>query len=118
MGWASTEHQYSNYCSPVQWYLSRQPAAGSETVVVWAMLFEPLQLGKLELENRIIHSATYECMATTDGEVTDPLVERYRQPSNEERILCDVWARIMRCRSQESATTSMSTPRTPSPSHQ
>jgi len=54
-------------------------ATDNEIVIDLGMLFEPLRLGKLELENRIIHSATYECMATADGEVTDPLVERYRK---------------------------------------
>ncbi|MFH2006806.1 MAG: NADH:flavin oxidoreductase [bacterium] len=43
------------------------------------MLFNPLRLRNLELENRFIHSATYESMATLDGEVTDALVERYRK---------------------------------------
>jgi len=43
------------------------------------MLFDPIRLGNVELENRFIHSATYECMATAEGEVTDALAQRYRK---------------------------------------
>lgn len=41
-------------------------------------LFEPARIGPLELQNRFVHSATYECMAGPNGEVTDELVKRYR----------------------------------------
>ncbi len=40
-------------------------------------LFEPFQLGALELPNRIVRSATYEKMADEDGFVTDQLVGMY-----------------------------------------
>jgi 2,4-dienoyl-CoA reductase-like NADH-dependent reductase (Old Yellow Enzyme family) len=43
-----------------------------------SLLFEPARIGPLEVKNRFVHSATYECMAGTDGEVTDELVNRYR----------------------------------------
>lgn len=41
-------------------------------------LFEPSKIGKMELKNRFVHSATYEVMAKESGEVTDELVKRYR----------------------------------------
>ena len=40
-------------------------------------MFQPANLGSLELKNRLIHSATFECMAGENGAVTDPLVKRY-----------------------------------------
>ena len=43
-----------------------------------SLLFQPCRIGQLEVRNRFVHSATYECMAGTDGEVTDDLVNRYR----------------------------------------
>ncbi len=43
-----------------------------------SLLFEPYRIGPIEVRNRFVHSATYECMAGTDGEVTDELVNRYR----------------------------------------
>jgi 2,4-dienoyl-CoA reductase-like NADH-dependent reductase (Old Yellow Enzyme family) len=43
-----------------------------------SLLFEPYRIGQIEVKNRFVHSATYECMAGTDGEVTDELVNRYR----------------------------------------
>jgi 2,4-dienoyl-CoA reductase-like NADH-dependent reductase (Old Yellow Enzyme family) len=43
-----------------------------------SLLFDPYRLGPIEVRNRFVHSATYECMAGTDGEVTDELVNRYR----------------------------------------
>ena len=33
----------------------------------------------MEIQNRFVHSATYECMADINGEVTDKLIKRYRQ---------------------------------------
>ncbi|WP_287155668.1 NADH:flavin oxidoreductase [Candidatus Solincola tengchongensis] len=42
-------------------------------------LFRPGNIGGLELPNRFVHSATCENMATSSGEVTDRLVERYRR---------------------------------------
>jgi len=42
-----------------------------------SQVFEPAQIGALTLPNRLIHSATFECMAADDGSVTDPLIKRY-----------------------------------------
>ena len=44
-----------------------------------SILFEPLTLGNVEIKNRFVQSATYEGMATEQGEVTDDLVRRYRK---------------------------------------
>ncbi len=41
-------------------------------------LFQPGKLGGLTVANRLVHSATYEGMASETGEVTDELVKRYR----------------------------------------
>ena len=40
-------------------------------------VFTPTRLGPLELKNRLIHSATWEEMATPDGFITDNLISRY-----------------------------------------
>jgi len=40
-------------------------------------VFQQANLGTLELKNRLIHSATFECMADEAGAVTDALVKRY-----------------------------------------
>jgi 2,4-dienoyl-CoA reductase-like NADH-dependent reductase (Old Yellow Enzyme family) len=40
-------------------------------------IFSPAPLGPLTLRNRLIHSATFECMATDDGLITEPLIKRY-----------------------------------------
>jgi len=40
-------------------------------------VFQPASLGSLKLKNRLIHSATFECMADENGAVTDHLVKRY-----------------------------------------
>jgi len=42
-------------------------------------LFEGCSLGSLELKNRFVRSATWEGMAPDSGEVTDKLVELYRE---------------------------------------
>ncbi|PKL39902.1 MAG: NADH:flavin oxidoreductase [Spirochaetae bacterium HGW-Spirochaetae-1] len=42
-----------------------------------SLLFKPFRIGKRKIKNRFIHSATYECMATPDGFVTESLVNRY-----------------------------------------
>ncbi len=42
-----------------------------------SQVFQPVNLGSLELKNRLIHSATFECMADENGAVTDRLVKRY-----------------------------------------
>ena len=44
-----------------------------------SVLFTPQKIGKMELKNRFVHSATYECMANDSGEVTDKLIKRYGQ---------------------------------------
>ncbi|MFN2292211.1 MAG: NADH:flavin oxidoreductase [Anaerolineae bacterium] len=43
-----------------------------------SILFEPIQLGQLEIKNRFVRSATFESMATERGEVTEDLVRLYR----------------------------------------
>ena len=41
------------------------------------LVFEQANLGSLEMKNRLIHSATFECMADENGAVNDRLVKRY-----------------------------------------
>ena len=41
-------------------------------------IFEPMALGGLEMENRLVRSATWEGLALPDGSVTDRLVALYR----------------------------------------
>ncbi|MBC8433785.1 MAG: NADH:flavin oxidoreductase [Desulfobacterales bacterium] len=43
-----------------------------------SILFAPINLGNMRIENRFIHSATYEVMASETGEVSDKLVKRYQ----------------------------------------
>ena len=43
-----------------------------------SLLFSPIRIGTMEIKNRFVHSATYECMALETGEVTDRLIKRYR----------------------------------------
>ena len=42
-----------------------------------SVLFTPHPIGRLELPNRLVCSATYEQMAAESGEVTDKLIRRY-----------------------------------------
>ncbi len=42
-----------------------------------ATIFEPLELGPLTIDNRLVRSATWEAMAEHDGRVTDRLVALY-----------------------------------------
>jgi len=42
-----------------------------------SVLFTPKRIGGMEIKNRFVHSATYECMANDSGEVTDKLIRRY-----------------------------------------
>ena len=42
-----------------------------------SLVFTPHKIGKLEVKNRFVHSATYECMAEETGKVTDKLIKRY-----------------------------------------
>ena len=44
-----------------------------------SLVFTPRKIGKLEIKNRFVHSATFECMAEETGEVTDALIKRYRK---------------------------------------
>ncbi|MDY7037838.1 MAG: NADH:flavin oxidoreductase [Thermodesulfobacteriota bacterium] len=43
-----------------------------------SILFTPINLGDVQIQNRFIHSATYEVMALETGEVSDKLVKRYQ----------------------------------------
>lgn len=42
------------------------------------MYAKPKKIGKLEIKNRFVRSATYEGMATAKGEITDKLVKFYK----------------------------------------
>jgi 2,4-dienoyl-CoA reductase-like NADH-dependent reductase (Old Yellow Enzyme family) len=42
-------------------------------------LFSPKKIGKKEIKNRFVHSATYESMASDNGAVTDKLIKRYNR---------------------------------------
>jgi len=44
-----------------------------------SVLFTPKNIGGVEIQNRFVHSATYECMADAQGGVTDKLIKRYSQ---------------------------------------
>ncbi len=44
-----------------------------------SIVFSPGFIGKIELKNRIVRSATFENAATVDGKVTDHLIEIYRK---------------------------------------
>ena len=46
------------------------------------MFAKSKKIGKLENKNRFIRSATYEGLATENGEVTDKLIEFYKTLSN------------------------------------
>ena len=43
-----------------------------------SMLFEPIDIGPLTIKNRFVRSATYEAMASENGEVTEELIRLYR----------------------------------------
>jgi len=42
------------------------------------MFAKPKKIGKLEIKNRFVRSATYEGLATDEGEITDKLVDFYK----------------------------------------
>ncbi len=42
-------------------------------------VFTPARIGSLEIPNRLVRSATYECRATMDGFVTDELLQFYEK---------------------------------------
>ncbi|MCP4603522.1 MAG: NADH:flavin oxidoreductase [Proteobacteria bacterium] len=44
-----------------------------------SVLFTDMKIGSMQLKNRFVHSATYECMASSNGEVTEKLIKRYTQ---------------------------------------
>ena len=43
-----------------------------------SILFKPIKVGNLEIKNRFACSATYESMAQETGEVTEKIINRYR----------------------------------------
>ena len=43
-----------------------------------SQLFAPAALGSMELKNRFVHSATFECLAHDDGRVSPELIKRYQ----------------------------------------
>ena len=46
-----------------------------------SVLFTPINIGAVQIQNRFVHSATYEAMASETGEVTEGLIRRYRNLS-------------------------------------
>ncbi|MFC1580800.1 hypothetical protein ACFL4N_07790 [Thermodesulfobacteriota bacterium] len=44
-----------------------------------SILFTPGKIGNVALPNRLVNSATYECMAEESGEVTDELIRKYEK---------------------------------------
>lgn len=49
-----------------------------------SVAFSPMKIGNMEIRNRFVRSATYECMGKETGEVTDELVNLYRHLANGE----------------------------------
>ena len=49
-------------------------------------LFTSKTIGNIEIKNRFVHSATYECMADDNGEVTDQLIKRYSKLAKGGRV--------------------------------
>lgn len=43
-----------------------------------SIVFQPGRIGNLEVKNRLIRSATFENMATRLGEITEDLLDLYR----------------------------------------
>ena len=43
----------------------------------FGIVFTPAKIGSLEIPNRLVRSATYECRATTEGFVTEDLIKVY-----------------------------------------
>lgn len=50
-----------------------------QTEKAMSVMFSPMRLGNLEINNRFVHSATYEATAAPDGRVTDALIKRYQR---------------------------------------
>ncbi len=44
-----------------------------------SLLFTPMRIGDLQINNRFVHSATHECMAGETGLVTDRMIRRYER---------------------------------------
>ena len=44
-----------------------------------SILFTPKKIGEVEIKNRFVHAATYECMAEENGEVSEALLNRYKK---------------------------------------
>ncbi len=42
-------------------------------------IFEPIKIGKLELKNRVVRSATWDGAADSEGMVTDDAVALFRK---------------------------------------
>ena len=40
-------------------------------------MFQPIMLGRVNINNRFVHSATHEAMAADDGSITGPIIKRY-----------------------------------------
>jgi len=49
-----------------------------------SVLFEPFKIGKMEVRNRFVHSATYEALCSDDGRVTADYIKRYEKLSKGE----------------------------------
>ena len=47
-------------------------------------ILTPINIGTTQIQNRFVHSATYEAMASEGGEVTDALLKRYQNLSRGE----------------------------------
>ena len=43
-----------------------------------SILFEPMKIGQMQVQNRFVRSATYEGMAQENGQVSDILVNMYQ----------------------------------------
>ncbi len=44
-----------------------------------SLVFSPEKIGNVEISNRLVRSATYECMATEEGHITDNLIKIYKE---------------------------------------
>ena len=48
-------------------------------VIFVSVLFTPMKIGPIETKNRFVQSATYEGMASANGDVSEELIRRYRR---------------------------------------
>ena len=44
-----------------------------------SILFEPMKIGEMQVQNRFVRSATYEGMAHENGMVSKDLINMYKQ---------------------------------------